>query len=407
MVTRVTAIPFVFLGLLALACRAPFERGPAWTLRDSARTEIVESYRAAWPPNAKWSLSSSPDLVIGSEVGAATLFYNVTDAVLFRDGALAVANAGTGELRFFNASGSFVRAVGQDGDGPGEFRWIQSVSRYRGDSLFAYDNTLARGTIVDSEGVFGRTVSFLLRDRGRPRDVLPLSDGRFIVQRSGPTAGRAEQVVEGLVVNPAEFSLWSSEGVMERDLFSAPGDELFMLPPREGTDYIRFRVPLFARQAVAAVRDNLLLTAFGDSFSVAVISVDGRIGQILRRPGPKRAVGREEVDSTYVAMVGVPPNRELTYNLPYPETEPAFSRFLVDDDGYLWISEYAQYRESPEAWSVFHPDGMYLGDVRVPANTDLLDIGSTMAVGRARDELGVERIAVWRLIKPGTPERIR
>jgi hypothetical protein len=49
---------------------------------------------------------------------------------------------------------------------------------------------------------------------------------------------------------------------------------------------------------------------------------------------------------------------------------------------------------------VFDPDGRWLGGVETPVAYRIYQIGADFLLGRHRDDLGVERIRLYELIKP-------
>ena len=51
----------------------------------------------------------------------------------------------------------------------------------------------------------------------------------------------------------------------------------------------------------------------------------------------------------------------------------------------------------PSVWSVFDAQGRWLGDVTLPARFSPMDIGADYVLGVARDEDGVETVAMYTL----------
>lgn len=368
--------------------------------RDSAGISLVESRAAVWSSDDSWQIDSAPEMVLGDDGLPATEFFGVEGAVLGADGGVVVANAGTREIRFFDAAGTLVRTVGTEGEGPGEFRWISSLRPYRGDSLVAYDGFQARASIFDLEGRLGRTLNLRDAELGTPRDLLVLGDGRFLTQHLEATAIDATDV-EGLVVNLATFAVWSSDGVSRGVVFSAPGDELYMMPRRPDTDYVRYQVPMFGLTATASVDGTHLITRHDRSFSLAVVSIETRsLDRLVRRHVEARELSERVIDSTYAAWVGVDWGGRALYPFPYPATAPAYGSLRTDDEGHHWVSEYVPPGDQPRRWSVFHPDGRYLGDVVTPLPATLFDVRADRILAVTRDELDVERVVVWRIRKP-------
>ena len=86
-------------------------------------------------------------------------------------------------------------------------------------------------------------------------------------------------------------------------------------------------------------------------------------------------------------------------NPPHRATLPAFTRALVDGDGNVWMEEFRIDPHEAGTWMVMDPGGRWLGQVTAPAGVEVLQVGRDAVLGRTRDELGVERIAVHPLLR--------
>ena len=85
--------------------------------------------------------------------------------------------------------------------------------------------------------------------------------------------------------------------------------------------------------------------------------------------------------------------------MPFPETMPAYeSTWVVDEEGNLWVPDYTLPAE-PATWSVFDPQGRLLGTVDTPAGGEVTQIGSDFVLGTWTDEMDVEQVRMYRLIK--------
>ena len=112
-----------------------------------------------------------PTLALGLESGppAELELANVTSAVLLPDSSLAVANSGTSEIRYFAATGLFLRSTGRRGQGPGEFSGAPLYLYARSqDTLLVYDTGNLRLTSLDATGALRASL-----DLARP-DTLTL-----------------------------------------------------------------------------------------------------------------------------------------------------------------------------------------------------------------------------------------
>ena len=92
-----------------------------------------------------------------------------------------------------------------------------------------------------------------------------------------------------------------------------------------------------------------------------------------------------------------------------PSRLPAYSRLMVLDDGSLWIGrweglEWGMGRlpgHPGRRWDVFDPSGDRIRQVTVPNNMSLLDAGEDWVLVVVRDELNVQRLAVYELRETG------
>jgi hypothetical protein len=76
-----------------------------------------------------------------------------------------------------------------------------------------------------------------------------------------------------------------------------------------------------------------------------------------------------------------------------------FNRIIEDPDENLWVRHAPVRADSIQTWSVFNPEGSWLGEVDVPWRLSVRAIGRTEIAGVIFDELGVEYVKVFRLLK--------
>jgi len=92
---------------------------------------------------------------------------------------------------------------------------------------------------------------------------------------------------------------------------------------------------------------------------------------------------------------------------PYADVLPAFSEFLVDRSGRLWVRE-AHWHDAigagslsdlppvPSTWSVFDRNGRWLGDVSMPSHFQPYDIGADYVAGKAYRD-GFSQVVIYSL----------
>ena len=85
--------------------------------------------------------------------------------------------------------------------------------------------------------------------------------------------------------------------------------------------------------------------------------------------------------------------------MPIPETFPAYRSFIVNDDGSLSVENYTHPSEQA-SWAVFRDDGRYLGVVETPMGAQVRHIGDDFVLVIWEDELEVQQVQMYELIKP-------
>ncbi len=170
-------------------------------VRDSAGIRIVQSRDSAWTTESRWTVSSSPDLQIGSVDGGVrgTGFGGPLKITVPGEG-IAVLDRQSNEIRLFDAGGSLERVVGGRGSGPSEFQGLTIVQGIRGDSIAAWDQRLRKLVVFPrGEGV-PRVPTLTELPSGEWWDwrlVGVLADGRFVVEaRRDPRTRRSGPQVE-------------------------------------------------------------------------------------------------------------------------------------------------------------------------------------------------------------------
>jgi hypothetical protein len=86
-------------------------------------------------------------------------------------------------------------------------------------------------------------------------------------------------------------------------------------------------------------------------------------------------------------------------DVPLPATLPAYGGIHADRVGNTWVSDHTLPGAQRLGWTVFDSTGRELGHLFTPNGFAVSEIGNDYLLGIQRDELGVERVAMYRLTK--------
>lgn len=380
--------------------------GAGSTVRDSAGVLIVENRGAIWPEQGGWRVADAPEVEIGVAEGD-TLYqlYRVVGVSRLANGVIVVADAGSHQLRFYDASGRFASATGRQGGGPGEFRQLGFLRKTLGDSLVTYDYGERRVSMLAPDGRFVR--SFALQRAGpslSPRPIGVFGDGSILVVNS--RSFRPGGQPSGVTSDTSLYVRYSSDGTLLDSIGRFFSGQMYVVGDERSVTVTSLP---FARFASAAPHGDHLYYGDKESYEIHVYAQDGRLTRIIRKRAGRLPVTPEdiaEVRRERLADARDPAWRqrteEMLSEMPFPELKPAHGGIVVDAEGNLWVSEVRRVDDDQPSWSVFDPAGQFLGTVRTPRGLNVSEIGSDYVLGTWRDENDVVRVRLYRLRKTNT-----
>lgn len=397
--------------VLLNACgEAPAPEVPTSSVRDSAGIQIVESAGPVWREESGWRLADTPTLDIGRLDGPDEMqFFQVTAGALLSDGSFVLGSFGSHDLRRFSAGGEHLWTVGREGEGPGEFTGLMQVVATAGDTLLTYDFRQRRisrfapdGTFLDARPLDAPSESgFAFVERLLPDGSAVFTWREF--NRDGGLPAEGEVSRDTLSIH-----VLGAHGDSARELGRFAGPETVVL--RAGESNGGFNIAIgstpFGRSTQVTGGSSAIWLGDTERFEIWRYDLDGQLRAIVRRSFEpvvvddalvERAMAEEleDADDDQQQMV-----RRRWESVPLPETLPAYETLSVDRTGNLWVQLFEVPGNPERTWSVFTADGAWLGDVVFPDRFRPLEIGDDYVLGRFGDDLDVEHVQVWPLIKP-------
>jgi hypothetical protein len=396
--------------LSAVACGTRDDPN-AWSQRDSAGVTIVEN---SAPREDGWTLEETPELDIAAGGGSGP----VDPVSVFADtrGRVIVADRGVppgGALIGYDGEGAPVFRAG--GEGAAALTRLWWASRYRADSLVAFDIAAKKLLVFGPDGSFARELDVPAYRRERAAYALPsytagavgpMADGSFLTYPAGApdwdaVPGPAWYRHDLLRVSP-EGARWDTLGVFE--IFQTWLGEAWSEPYPYGA--VAFQAPY---------QDGFVFTT-GDTFELRVYDAAGALRRTVRRahaPETVNAADLEQYASWYLGRarasgtLDAATEAQLAQQLAeaqHPERRPAISNLIVDDGGNIWVEEFRWVdaaevapTPAPSTWSVFGPDGRWLAQVRVPAGFLVSSVSSDRVYGVQADPADAKSVRVYRL----------
>jgi len=407
-------VPKWFLPVLIVASSATQVAAQSMT-RDSAGVRIVDNTRPSWPAGKGWTLSPEPTVDIGSGEDSLYELATVMGAVRLSDGAIAIANMGTTNIRVYDARGRYLRAIGRRGQGPGEFRQVMGLVRRPGDTLAVIDSR-EEIEFFSIDGKFARGLRSLSHKDGLVLSGFHFFDDGSFARTSWPQSGNHR---DGRWLDSLTVLAVTKADTQGRIISRHPAIEYIKTPALPFA-----QTTTFAPGGFIVGDGDGYYVGYADRYEIRRHRLDGKLHLIVRAPWTPQLVRDRDKERyrEFIINMGaegggpidprlLAQRKKMMEEVSFARHLPAYSFMLVDSDRNLWVSEsdlewflsqgFSRVVSTPSSWRVFDRTGRWLGTVRMPARFRPTDIGNDYVLGLWRDADDVEHVRMHRLTKPG------
>ncbi|MEO5800824.1 MAG: 6-bladed beta-propeller, partial [Gemmatimonadales bacterium] len=312
--------------LLLVACRAAPDRATSLrvTIDSTGHYPVVRSLGEAPTESAK--LVAVVDGSVSSQE-----FGSIRSVLLAADGSLYVADPSNRVVSVFDSAGRFVRQLGREGRGPGEYRDPYSLA-WLGPRLALLDPGNARIAFYEPSG-----------EATSSPNVPSISGGQFIrLYRTPPafwsysfraTAGGSE----GIFVQHSEAGTADSLPLIKLAAGAAVGRRCTR--PDEGISF--FSAPFGPELLQIPSPDGLLVAALTSGYAIAFVNRQGDTVRMLKRDiraAPVSDAEWSEANADWVAFRAKWPTAACDLGeFSRPKFKPPLQFIFYDDVGRLWV----------------------------------------------------------------------
>lgn len=393
---------------LCMACDR-IDSAPATVVRDSMGVMLVESTRASWSEGGvAWRIDSVPRLRVGVQEGPEEYqFFGLRDAVVLETGTIIVANDGSSELRWFDSTGAFLKAVGRRGEGPGEFGEFSTLEMcLDAERMLVRDNGNDRVNVFAITGQYESTFRLQPAGGGRPVGIAGCIGAGKLLGVSYPSGGVLRGEPGDVLETEMDYVAVGNAGTAVSTIAKVRGRPRFVNEV-EGAIHYPY-IPLTPEPLLVASPEGAFVSVRGGAAAVEKRTHDGEVVAIFRWSAPARQpvkrvwdeYVRESLDAITNEVQRKRYARLYLQHLPLPDSTPAFQSLELDTEGNLWAQRYRLPGGTRRHWDIINPDGVWLGTVTMPEALEVIRIGADYVIGRERDELGVERLVIYEVVKP-------
>ena len=392
----------------AAACGADPETGAVSVVDSAGVALVMNTGTGIWRSGEGWTVEEVRSL--GAAEGDPDYEFGMIGGLdVDPDGRILVADLQARAIRVYAPDGTFERSIGSAGSGPGELGlaiagpflverevWVPDLENQRV-TRFSPEGELQGSFRLDF------TVGIPIRWDELPGDLL-LAQLRA-TSRTEPTAAPSGDPVVSL----------AADGSVQ--------DTILVLPPGESFQMSggQVQVRLFASEPIwDADDDGRIVSGRSDEYRIEVRDREGELRRVVSRPFERRPVTARDQEVILAAVKdaarqqGVPEEAIETVfaGVAFADFYPNFASLLAGPDGTIWVqairtgtdiaadgADFDVQDLGSSEWDVFDGDGRYLGVVSFGVRFQPLRVIGDRFYGVARDELGVQAVSVYQLVR--------
>lgn len=301
-------------------------------------------------------------------------------------------------IKVFGADGQFIRTIGREGEGPGEFR-VGFIAVHQG-QVVVHDPMVARTSVWDTTGTFLRSWNSSCCFW---TDIQVDRQGRVYVPTMFPTAPDAPS-------RGTPYVRWTMQGVAVDTVWVPRNDsqaKFWTVSSSEGGRNVArmmMSVPLTPRIASTLNPDGGVIYGWTEDYQLAVSAGSSDTSMVFGRTWTPASVTGErkqhEVDLLVARFRDQADEANLRQTFKaddIPGTAPAFIGLHVDREGHRWVRLDPGTDSTRSTFDIYDPAGTWLGTLGV---TPALPQYGRIAFGR-------EQVLVARENADGLPVVVR
>lgn len=359
----------IMLIWIAVASTAVPALAGTWTGKETSNEGVVHVTNPAAPCDGKSTLSPQEIWRAGGDEEGDVIFGVLSDVAIDAQGNLYALDSQLSTISVFDPDGKFLRTIGREGEGPGEFR--------RASQLFVTpENKIAVAQMMPGKIV-------LLAPDGKPAGdfhVPEAPDGGTQMIWDAGAAGRS------VVIGSGTFAQKENKLVASTSLQLLAGDGALRGTVAEHTQVndmanMNFDEKTARRPVWAGGGDGSLYVndAF-DSYEIKYYAADAKLARVATREYQHRARNNDEMEENRPRMVirkGGGGGQK--FDAKASQTDPDVMQMFARDDGTLWVMSSRGARDQPKGtiarFDVFDAKGHFMREVTVQGEGNYGDDG--------------------------------
>jgi len=294
-------------------------------------------------------------------------FSSIISTAVDKSGFLYVCDHDANNIRKFNANGEFVKTIGKEGQGPGDFNSPLKIEIVQ-DRLVVWESRNMRISILNLDGDFIKSITYKFMQLGWLYEIKALPNERMILEtqvsyRRGPS--RPWECYLRLF----SYDLEHIKDLYKKEFWTRKN----ITEPRE----MSIPIPFSAKVHWDVTPKGNIVIGFSESYEIEIHDpLKGKISSFEHEYEPVE-VKKEDKEQYFAGMTvtttvgGARETKQgapdyIVKNTEFPKYKPAFDDIKCDSEGNIWVHTYCKDRkEEKRTFDVFDEDGSFINRVRI------------------------------------------
>jgi len=310
-----------------------------------------------------------PEITITDEtMNGKDFFAGASDVAFDGKGAVYVSDGRANNIKKFDAKGTFLKTIGKQGQGPGDFNYPTEME-IAGGRLYVRELYNQRISVLDSEGNFIKSVPISMETGTIWWRIAALPDGRFIVEREKVNYGDPNAPQECFI------ELYSSDIEPVKIIYQhRVRRNKYITEPRR----TNVPIPFSPRVHWDVTPDGKIVIGFSEKYEAEIYDlVKGKLSAFSHPYKPVEVTAEakdlffKNMTSMSGGMGGATTMQRgapdfIVKNTEFPKYYPPYNDLKVDSEGNIWVRPYlANAAETSRVFDVFGRDGKFINRVRI------------------------------------------
>jgi hypothetical protein len=325
---------------------------------------------------------------------ADSYFENPSTLTCDPNGNIYVADSGALNIKKFDMQGNFLKTIGREGQGPGEFGGLY-YSTYAKDRLVVWDSGNRRLCAFAPDGKFVTSTN-ISYESGSVRKLRGLPTGEVLVEMEKNFRNEPDKAQE------CRIDLYSEDLKFVRNIYERRlWRKKYIRTKEYGVTTLYFPYSADVRWDVAP--DGRIIIGFSDSYELEIFDRSGKkISTISHTYEPVNVTEKDKKD--FFDRIAFYREGERLKEVPeyitkyteFPKKRPVYENILVDAEGNIWVVLNREKQdEKGRVFDVFDPAGKFISRVLIEGgaafpdsrNAYILHNRSLLSIETGEDDL--------------------